>query len=421
MSMPIQRQSESFGYFDEGPRFARDRSSTDLPRGLAGLINTSGPRITGGMLNTRTANPDGCEYCGEPGHDWQVHPEAHRDVADWEREKYQQEFPFGDYTEGIYPSEDDHAGEAWPGHQASRLAVNTDGMDPNSHAYGGGAGDPLFGEFGHDGYDYEGVSQGEFNRRTRDYDPDEASAIRREELEDEDDDSGYNWGPDPSDQLHPDDIPHSPTAESFDTPIYNPRSAPYDEHTGSRHPFDRTAGWFGDWLAAGDHPSPVGIPWEQTETGYRHPTTNVKVEPSQDHPGEWQTWLPAVSMPKGGQPASEQWARGGRHTDPQVMMDWHDYQHGGPAPDWYQPRNLVEKMFGPSELGPRRQAAAPEMDPTQIQPPQGGGYQIGHRIGLPWRDQVIPGTVIGLDGPQVAVRWDDGQHSSEEPRNIHLL
>ena len=60
MSMPIQRQSEQFGYFDDGPRFARDRTSTDLPRGLAALVNTSGPRIQGGMLNTRTAvNTDG--------------------------------------------------------------------------------------------------------------------------------------------------------------------------------------------------------------------------------------------------------------------------------------------------------------------------------------------------------------------------
>lgn len=53
--MPIQRQSESFGIFDDGPRFARDRSSTELPRGLAGILNTGGPRITGGMLNTRQA------------------------------------------------------------------------------------------------------------------------------------------------------------------------------------------------------------------------------------------------------------------------------------------------------------------------------------------------------------------------------
>lgn len=27
-----------------------------------------------------------CDYCGQPGHDWQVHPEAVADVAAWRRE-----------------------------------------------------------------------------------------------------------------------------------------------------------------------------------------------------------------------------------------------------------------------------------------------------------------------------------------------
>jgi hypothetical protein len=29
--------------------------------------------------------------------------------------------------------------------------------------------------------------------------------------------------------------------------------------------------------------------------------------------------------------------------------------------------------------------------------------------------------VIGLDGDAAAIRWDDGQYSSEEPHNIQLL
>ena len=53
--MPIQRQSEAYSIFDDGPRFARDRSAADLPSGLAGLVNSMGPRITGGLLNTRQA------------------------------------------------------------------------------------------------------------------------------------------------------------------------------------------------------------------------------------------------------------------------------------------------------------------------------------------------------------------------------
>ena len=72
MSMPIQRQSESFGYFDDGPRFARDRSSTDLPSGLAHLINTSGPRITGGLLNTRQA----AKEFNWQAHDDEFYPEV---------------------------------------------------------------------------------------------------------------------------------------------------------------------------------------------------------------------------------------------------------------------------------------------------------------------------------------------------------
>lgn len=235
MSMPIQRQSEAFGIFDDGPRFARDRSSTDLPRGLAGLINTMGPRIQAGLLNTRTA-------------------------------------------------------------------VNVDGMDPESHAYHtelpwGAGGDWIGDEDGH-------------RTPKRQWNPDFGYEMtdedeRRAEGVAEDDDSGYNWGPDPSDHLHPDDIPHSPTAEPFDTPIYNPRSSYYDDRTGSRHPFDRTA-----------------------------------------------------------------------------------------AP-----------------------MAAPPMPQMAI----AGGYQIGHRVGLPWRDRVIPGTVVGGDPNSVQVIWDDQQKSSEEPHNIQLL
>lgn len=39
-----------------------------------------------------------CEYCGEPGHDYTRHPEAVRDVAEWERTKHAMEFPFGDHN-----------------------------------------------------------------------------------------------------------------------------------------------------------------------------------------------------------------------------------------------------------------------------------------------------------------------------------
>ena len=123
MSMPIQRQSESFGYFDDGPRFARDRSSTDLPSGLAHLINTSGPRITGGLLNTRQAvnvdgmNPDDHAYYTEaphgPGGEWVGDEDGYRSP----RRKWNPDYgyePTDDderRSEGV--AEDDASGYNW--------------------------------------------------------------------------------------------------------------------------------------------------------------------------------------------------------------------------------------------------------------------------------------------------------------------
>jgi hypothetical protein len=40
-----------------------------------------------------------CDYCGAVGHTWQIHPEAHADVAAWEREQRAELAPFGDYRE----------------------------------------------------------------------------------------------------------------------------------------------------------------------------------------------------------------------------------------------------------------------------------------------------------------------------------
>ena len=147
MSMPIQRQSEQFGYFDDGPRFARDRTSTDLPRGLAALVNTSGPRIQGGMLNTRTAvNTDG------------MHPDDHA---------YHTELPPGRGGEVTWVDDAESYG------RNPRREYNPD-------------------------FGYEPTDEDE----------------RRQEGVAEDDESGYNWGPEP--------------------------------RRASRHPFDREAGWADD-------------------------------------------------------------------------------------------------------------------------------------------------------------------------------
>jgi hypothetical protein len=51
----------------------------------------------------------------------------------------------------------------------------------------------------------------------------------------------------------------------------------------------------------------------------------------------------------------------------------------------------------------------------------GHSFVPAHRVGMPWRGQTLPGTVTHLDGTNVGVRWDDGQHSVEEPSAIHPL
>lgn len=324
MSMPIQRQSEAFGIFDDGPRFARDRASHDLPRGLAGLLNSTGPRITAGLLNTRQAS---CDY-----------------------------------------------------RESARLAVNTDGMDPDSHAYGRQPYDPLFGEFGHDGYDYEGVSRGEFNHRMRDRDVERESQDARE---DEDDDTGYNWGPVPP------------------------------EHLGSRLPFDRAAA---ARLAACQECGEDIYPDE----GWYH----LNGYPDEyDHDAE----------PHDDDIANDEY---GLHLDPARGMDrykqlremeirrlakddgkctcWEGYERV-PGTEPCASKSCRKKTSARVALAP-----AP-VDPAAAQMPMGGGLLPAHRVGLDWRDRTVPGTVIGVDPSQVHIRWDDGQYTSEEPNEVHLL
>lgn len=453
--MPIQRQSEQYGAFESGPRWERDRGQHDLPKGLAGLVNSMGPRISSGMLNTRTAANE-------------------EEMAELDREHREREFPRGDYTGADYPADDDHDGSAWPGKRGSRLAVNTDGMDPREHAYGRQEHDPLFGEFGHDGYDYEGVSPGQYRQMTRGYDPDVASQMAREE---EDDESGYNWGPVPPEHLgavsedysggdedDPDWIrEHSPRQQETNRKRGDEisRSKEMFARRGSgRHPFDHAAerlaaglidlpGYaqdpddlfntkarrgtctmcgaprsepsgpdcaHGDYrgpryqgepredyeefyrrhsgLFGGGAPHDHDVSWEQTDEGWSHPVTKAKVNESQKHPGEWEIHLPTTSKRR-------PYTSVGHHPDPQKLMQDHDRRTG----------------FGPAL--PPHTGAAEVMAPAQA--PMGGGYQIGHRVGLPWRESVIPGTVIGLDGPSTQIRWDDGQYSTEEPHNIQLL
>lgn len=494
MSMPIQRQSEQFSVFDAGPRWQRDRSSTDLPRGLAGLINTSGPRIQAGLLNTRTAGPE--------------------ELDELDREHHEREFPHGDYTGDIYPADDDHAGEYWPGRSA-RVAVNVDGMDPDSHAYHTelpwGAGGNWIGD-DEDGYYTE----------KRRWDPDFGYEMtdedeRRHENVGEDDDSGYNWGPTPQageggyplDEDGPGEHPDFSDGHPlpFDTPIHNPRSAPYDEHTGSRKAMhDRKNRTAGNWNQTPDYEPEQ---WVRSRGHNRHVVVDHMPDADEKNPWTWAYYhgehpIGGASYPSAwgrvptidvGMDAGEKalsqanpdgmWSdmrdyghdpmdQGSVHTyqgDPEFanrndpdypkylkklkggsrhpfdrtaacqscggdvyhisgegFVHGDDDDHEGweidedhrAEPDEGDDQNLglqsAEAWQEKRELEGRKTAFAPA-------PPVPGAsaYLPGHRVGLPWRDQVIPGTVIGLDGPQVAIRWDDSQHSSEEPHNIQLL
>lgn len=42
--------------------------------------------VNGIETEIKAAMDEVCDYCGEHGHQWQKHPEAHADVAAWQAE-----------------------------------------------------------------------------------------------------------------------------------------------------------------------------------------------------------------------------------------------------------------------------------------------------------------------------------------------
>lgn len=283
MNMPIQRQSESFGIFDDGPRFARDRSDQGLPKGLAGLVNSMGPRIQAGLLNTRTAADDDDYDHGEgPGYpDWLRKNRGGDDDHGWE------EATSNDY---LFDEMGRYRRDRFEGRESARLAVNVDGMDPDDHAYhtedpygpgGGWVGD----EDGHR------APRREWNPDYG-YEPTDEDERRAEGVHD-DDESGYNWGPVPP------------------------------GHYGSRHPFDRAAGarlvkaasWFNG------RPDHADASWAETGEGWEHPVTGCRVRPSSKHLDEWEMVAPTTSKRK-------PYTIIDHHPDPQAMMDRHDRAAG---------------------------------------------------------------------------------------------
>jgi hypothetical protein len=248
-------------------------------------------------------------------------------------------------------------------------------MDPREHAYGGGAGDPLFGEFGHDGYDYEGMSRGEFRQRMRDYDPDEASALRREEIEDEDDESGYNWGPVPPEHYGAVAEDHSGGDE--DDPDWIREHSPRQQETNRKRgeEISRSKEMFAR-RATGR------LPFDRTASG---------VDSSSVRPG------PLVDAPL-------------YEQDPDDYFGHKPYS-GPYCEDCGRPTRYVS---GPDCRHARRHAA---VAPAPVVP-GAHSYLPGHLVQSVWRDNPIRGIVTGLDGTRVWVRYEDGQTLPEEPQDI---
>lgn len=105
---------------------------------------------------------------------------------------------------------------------------------------------------------------------------------------------------------------------------------------------------------------------------------------------------------------------GGSHVVNDALID-----STGPAPMGDEDYHHIPLDLHPSQRLNTKTALAisPQVVPGWV----GHGYVPGHRVGLPWRDQLIPGTVTHLDGQEVGVRWDDGQHSSEEAADLRPL
>jgi hypothetical protein len=223
--MEIQRQSDYYGL---------DRPEIHHAQLTASEISamTAGPQITPGMLNPRTAKHDRTAYYDE-GYDdggddggttndyegygeegdprYRDHPDSwthqptQKDYDEWdakhpelvqeerrrregsnegaggwesvvdnlERGPYVQQFD----PEALQPLDPSRIVQSF-----YRQSVSTEGMDPESHAY-------------HTELPYGPGEGREYNPDFREYEPSDDDE-RRQEAVGEDDDSGYNWGPD---------------------------------------------------------------------------------------------------------------------------------------------------------------------------------------------------------------------------------
>jgi len=338
----ITRQSEQYGIFDNTPRpehVAREVAPESVIREY-----TRGPAIGGGMLNPRQAKKTWCPDCRA------IVPDSHEHSDEDDDEDSQK--------------------------KAYRQGVNVSGMDPESHAYA--TEDPYGPGPGRHYNPYAGWEPSDYDERRR-------------EAVGEDDESGYNWGPetpyDPGSEPGPHPDFHGDRPYPFGTPIYNP---------GSRLGFNRQA-------------NPLApLPPEQVEHALfhkwmdEHPQLQDMAEHALFH--DWMDEHQNVGDRGYGEMkgASRIAQFDGDALGANLFGDVGDFDgYGEPfIPMRFRQRapSAVSEMLG-------KVAAVPLLP--------------GHRVGLPYRGGVIPGIVTHLHpNAQVGIRWHDGQHSLENPGDV---
>lgn len=447
MSMPIQRQSESFGYFDHGPRYERDRASHDLPKGLAALINTSGPRIQAGLMDTRSAG-----------------------------------YTMGDspFSPGWGPR--DHGGhgpDGGPLHPPSYYDDDDDEYNPD---------DELFdSEYDPDRF----IPESDVDPHTAALDPDlrarYAAHIGSRHPFDREAGRVTDWLRNGETPDH--EVPWEETDEGWHHPQTGMKIVPSEDTSGHWQLIAPSVGDRGMVKLRSPHPDPQAImDWQTYAMGgpppeghqpkfrdhifppstipsrqaarlamptYYHVAPRRSVDSIRQHGLDY-TKGEAVWHHDGTTPGNYFWDHPGyaeqyaeeldeRDRQEYGSMNWKEedghtvlpFDHDGPAlPDpenewndemegrsFYSPDPIPASAFhAPGKhLESRRVALAPQDPAMAPQMPAGGGFLPAHRVGLPWRDTIIPGTVISLDGDKLGVRWDDGQYTSEHPHEVRLL
>jgi len=321
MSMPIQRQSDTYGAFDDGShRFAKDYETHDLPEGLVGML--AGRRISAGLNDPRRMQR---EADADPDAAWGQVGDTLGDmgtaIGDGEGGNRLTDSQFGDLASGT-----GHAlaetGRSLVDGIGDMFSPNTVQGTPTAPP---GVGTPT---------------------------PTNINAYRQ---------GGFGAYPD-SNNFAREDL--------------------------SGHGFDD----------GGEHLSP--------------PEEQFGQDPSQHIPESYVDQAPPTQDPGG-------FGFGG-------YEDYDPHSSENLPPDYgaqFGPHMSSFTTAHSAEGGPapKQPVTAAAVQPQVVPGWVGHGYSPGHRVGLPWRDQVIPGTVTHLPGQEVGVRWDDGQHSTEEPSDLRPI